>query len=554
MNKGKQQDIEQVDESNTPVTRNGDCAETITPPVVGDYPNAQDQMEVLGLEMHAPVFFLSAAVILVFVMLAIVAPVQTDLLFSQTMTWTIEHFDWLFSFTADVVVVFCLLLIVLPIGSIRLGGVDASAEYSVLSWFAMLFACAMGIGLMYWSVAEPISHYLGHDGTPLGVAPATPEAADLAMGATLYHWGFHPWAMYGLVALALGFFAFNRGLPLTLRSAFYPLLGKRIWGWPGDIIDSTAVIATVFGLATSLGFGARQISAGLNFLFGTPNTVPVQLGIIVAITLLVVVSMIFGIKRGIRRVSQLNLLIAVVLAAFVFAAGPSLAIIAVGADSLISYVQHSGALSLWFDRDDEAWYHQWTVFYWAWWISWTPFVGLFVARISRGRTIRQCLVAMLVIPSILTFMWLTIFGGSAILQLQAGGSELQALGNQPSLALFTMLKTLPWSEVTVVLGLLAVVVFFVSSSDSASLVADSLSSGGALDSSTSQRVFWATLEGLIASMLLVGGGTLALDALHAGAITTALPFTIVLLLMCGSLAIGLLEEWRLLRQRRRSVI
>ncbi len=551
MDKGSRTQADLVDSDALQHDDDTGLEEAATPPLVGDYPNAQEQLAIMGLELHAPVFFLSSVIILIFVMAAIVAPAQADLLFSHTMTWTIEHFDWLFSFTADVVIVFCLLLIVLPLGRIRLGGEGARAEYSVLSWFAMLFACAMGIGLMYWSVAEPMSHYLGFDGTPLGIAPATPEAARLAMGSTLYHWGFHPWAMYGLVALALGFFAFNRGLPLTLRSAFYPLLGKRIWGWPGDIIDSTAVIATVFGLATSLGFGARQISAGLNFLFGTPDTIPVQLGIIVGITVLVIMSMILGIKRGIRRVSQLNLLIVVVLAGFVFAVGPSLAILLMGADSLVAYIQNSGALSLWFNRSDEGWYHQWTVFYWAWWISWAPFVGLFIARISRGRTIRQCLVAILVIPSILTFMWLTIFGGSALLQLQTAGSELLALGNQPSLALFTLLKTLPWSDVTVVLGILAVVVFFVSSSDSASLVADSLASGGSFDSSTSQRVFWATLEGLIASMLLVGGGTLALDALRAGAITTALPFTLVLLLLCGSLAVGLLGEWRLLRQNRR---
>ncbi|MBE0490003.1 MAG: BCCT family transporter [Halomonas sp.] len=502
----------------------------------------QDNTQVLGLDFHNPVFPLSALAILAFILYALIYPDAANSQLGAAHGWSIEHFDWLFMITGNLLVLLCLALIVLPVGRIRLGGDQARPEYSTVSWFAMLFAAGMGIGLMFWSVAEPVAYYTDWYGTPLNAAAGTPEGARAAMGATMYHWGLHPWAIYGVVGLSLAFFAYNRGLPLSLRSAFTPLLGDRARGWPGHLIDITAVLATIFGLATSLGFGASQSAGGLNYLFDIPNTLGTQLAIIVGVTVVALFSVWRGIDGGVKLFSNINMVIAFALLAFVVVTGSTLLFLNGLWTTTLAYASHIVPLSNWIGRDDTTWYHGWTVFYWAWWISWSPFVGMFIARVSRGRTVREFLAAVLVVPTLVTIVWMSAFGGTALAQSSAGVGELANGISDVSLAMFQMFEHLPLATLTSSLAILLVLIFFVTSSDSGSLVIDSITAGGKTDAPRGQRVFWATLEGVIAGILLYGGGSAALGALQAGAVATGLPFTLVLLVMAFSLVKGLREE------------
>ncbi len=521
-----------------------------TPPPIDheyntDYEVGQDNLQVVGLELHNPVFFVSAILILFFVIGTLLFPAEAKTALEGARSWSIEHFDWLFMLSGNLFVFFCLAMIVLPVGKIRLGGKEAKPEFSTISWFAMLFAAGMGIGLMFWSVAEPVAYYTDWYGTPLNVEPNTAEGARLAMGATMYHWGLHPWAIYGVVALALAFFSYNKKLPLTIRSAFYPVFGDRVWGHLGNLIDTVAVLATIFGLATSLGFGAQQAASGLNFLFDIPNTINTQVAIIIGVTAVALLSVVRGLDGGVKLLSNINMLLAALLLIFVIAAGPTLAILATVGTTATSYIENIVPLSLWFDREDQSWLHGWTVFYWAWWISWSPFVGMFIARVSKGRTVREFMTAVLLVPTLVTVVWMSAFGGSALDQAQQGIGELAGGISDVSLAMFQMLENLPLTSITSFLGITLVLVFFVTSSDSGSLVIDSITAGGKTDAPMPQRIFWATLEGLIAGALLYGGGAQALGALQAGAIATGLPFTLVLVVMCFSLYKGLRSEYNL---------
>ncbi|MDW0360743.1 BCCT family transporter [Vreelandella venusta] len=504
----------------------------------------QDNTQIMGLDFHNPVFPLSALAILLFILYALVYPDAANTHLGLAKNWSIEHFDWLFMIAGNTFVVFCLVLICLPLGRIRLGGSDAKPEYSRTSWFAMLFAAGMGIGLMFWSVAEPVAYYTDWYGTPLNAPAGTPEGASAAMGATMFHWGLHPWAIYAVVALSLAFFAYNKGLPLTLRSAFYPLLGERTRGWAGHIIDILAVLATIFGLATSLGFGATQAAGGLAYLFGIPNTIGTQLAIILVVTVIALFSVWRGIDGGVKLFSNINMIIAAILLLFVVIAGPTLMILAGIGTTTLDYISHLLPLSNWIGRDDDTWYHGWTIFYWAWWISWSPFVGMFIARVSRGRTVREFLIAVLLVPTLVTLVWMSAFGGTALFQATNGIGELANGIGDVSLAMFHMLEQLPLTSITSTLAIVLVLVFFITSSDSGSLVIDNITAGGKTDAPKGQRVFWAALEGVIAGVLLYGGGSTALSALQAGAVATGLPFTIVLLLMCFSLYKGLHKEWQ----------
>ncbi|MGM0637859.1 MAG: BCCT family transporter [Pseudomonadota bacterium] len=504
----------------------------------------QDNTQILGLDFHNPVFPLSALAILAFILYALIYPDAANSQLGAARSWSIEYFDWLFMITGNLLVLLCLALIVLPVGRIRLGGDQAQPEYSRVSWFAMLFAAGMGIGLMFWSVAEPVAYYTDWYGTPLNTTAGTPEGARAAMGATMFHWGLHPWAIYGVVGLSLAFFSYNRGLPLTLRSAFTPLLGDRVRGWTGHLIDITAVLATIFGLATSLGFGASQAAGGLNYLFDIPNTIGTQLAIIVGVTVVALFSVWRGIDGGVKLFSNINMVIAFALLLFVVITGSTLLFLNGLWTTTLAYVSHIVPLSNWIGRDDTTWYHGWTVFYWAWWISWSPFVGMFIARISRGRTVREFLTAVLVVPTLVTIVWMSAFGGTALAQSAAGVGELANGISDVSLAMFHMLEQLPLTTLTSSLAILLVLIFFVTSSDSGSLVIDSITAGGKTDAPRGQRVFWATLEGVIAAILLYGGGDAALGALQAGAVATGLPFTLVLLVMAFSLVKGLHEEQR----------
>jgi len=509
-----------------------------------DYEVGQDNVQVMGMDIHNPVFGISAVLILLFVVLTLIFPADAKVMLDGAKGWSISNFDWLFMVGGNFFVLFCIALIFLPVGRVRLGGEDAETDFSTLSWFAMLFAAGMGIGLMFWSVAEPVAYYTDWWGTPLNAPAKTPEGAAAAMGGTMFHWGLHPWAIYGVVALSLAYFTYNRNLPLTIRSTFYPLLGERCWGFWGHCIDILAVLATIFGLATSLGLGAKQASSGLAFLFGIPDAINTQIGIIVAVTAVAIFSVMRGLDGGVKLLSNINMVMALILLLFVAIMGPSLAILVSAETLFVSYLENILPLSNWIGREDDKFFHGWTVFYWAWWISWSPFVGMFIARISKGRTVREFMIAVLLVPTLVTMVWMSVFGGSAIYQAQNGIGALANGIGEVSLAMFQMLENLPLATITSALGIVLVLVFFITSSDSGSLVIDSITAGGKVDAPVKQRVFWATLEGMIAAVLLFGGGAEALGALQAGAIATGLPFTVVLVLMCISLYRGLSREQR----------
>ena len=506
------------------------------------YELGQDNVRKFGMDLHNPVFVIASLLVIVFVIGTLAAPNEAKTAFDGAKGWSIQNFDWLFTVAGNIFVLFCLVLIFAPVGRIRIGGEDARPEFSTLSWFAMLFAAGMGIGLMFWSVAEPAAYYTDWYGTPLNAAPKTPDGADAAMGATMFHWGLHPWAIYAVVGLTLAFFSYNKGLPLTIRSGFYPLIKDRSWGWTGHVIDIVAVMATIFGLATSLGFGAQQAASGLHFLFGVEDGIVTQVAIIIGVTAVAIVSVVRSLDGGVKLLSNLNMSLAVLLLLFVIIAGPTLAIITGIWTTGVAYVEHILPLSNWIGREDEKFYRGWTVFYWAWWISWSPFVGMFIARISKGRTVREFVTAVLLVPTVVTLIWMSAFGGTGIGQIEAGVGALANGIDEVSLALFQMLANLSLTQVTSFVAIVLVLVFFITSSDSGSLVIDSITAGGKVDAPVPQRIFWATMEGIIAAALLFGGGADALGALQAAAITVGLPFTVVLLLMCVSLYMGLTHE------------
>lgn len=511
------------------------------------YKVGQDNVQFLGLDVHNPVFGISAFIIFAFVIGSIAFPSDAKEMLVSARGWSIDHFDWFFMIAGNIFVLFCLALIFLPVGKIRLGGTQAKTDHSTIAWFSMLFAAGMGIGLMFFSVAEPVAYYTGWYGTPMNVEARTPAAADLAMGATMFHWGLHPWAIYAVVALALAFFAYNKGLPLTIRSAFYPLFGERVWGVSGHIVDILAVIATIFGLATSLGFGAQQATSGLHFLFNVPNTLMTQIIVIAAVTSVAIMSVARGLDGGVKLLSNINMIIAAVLAIFIVVVGQTGAIMSAIGSFFLGYVENIIPLSNWVGREDQTFYHGWTVFYWAWWISWSPFVGMFIARVSRGRTVREFVIAVLLVPTLVSMVWMAIFGGSAIDQVERGVGELAGGIGEVSLAMFQMFELMPLTSLISFIGIVLVLVFFVTSSDSGSLVIDGITAGGKTDAPMSQRIFWAVLEGIIAVALLVGGGSEALSAIQSAAITIGLPFTLLLLVMCISLAKGLKSDLQFVR-------
>ena len=510
-----------------------------------DYTLGQDNIQKWGFDVHNPVFGTSAGLVLIFLIAVLISdPDSAKAMLDGIKFDIINTFDSFLMWSANIFLLFCIGLIFSPYGKIRLGGVSARPTHSRLSWMAMLFAAGMGIGLMFWGVAEPVAYYTGWYETPLNVTPNTPEAAKLAMGATMFHWGLHPWAIYAVVALSLAFFTYNKGLPLSIRSIFYPILGDRTWGWPGHVIDILAVLATLFGLATSLGLGAQQASAGIDHVFGIESGVGLQIIVISVVTLLAIISVVRGIDGGVKLLSNINMLIAFALLMFVLLVGFAASVGNIPT-TVMGYIENIIPLSNPHGREDETWMHGWTVFYWAWWISWSPFVGMFIARVSEGRTIREFLIAVLLIPTMVTILWMSIYGGIAIDQVINGVGKLGTEGlTQVPLAMFEMFDELPMAKLLSFTAVVLVLVFFITSSDSGSLVIDSITAGGKVDAPVPQRIFWATVEGAIAATLLWVGGTKAMEALQAGAVSTGLPFTIVLLMMCVSLLLGLRTEPR----------
>lgn len=497
-------------------------------------------------KINPPVFIGSAVIALVFVLFAVLFSEQAELVFANVQGWVVQTAGWFYILSVALFLIFVILLALSDYGRIKLGPDHSEPDYTYGSWFAMLFSAGMGIGLMFFGVAEPVMHMM----TPPSGDPATAEAAREAMRITYFHWGVHAWAIYAVVALALAYFAFRQNLPLTIRSALYPLIGDRIYGPIGHAVDIFAVVGTLFGVATSLGFGVMQVNAGLNYLFGLPVGPIIQILLIAGITGLATISVVLGLDGGIRRVSELNLILAVGLMLFVLIVGPTLYL-------LQTFVQNTGyylsnlvdATFNLYAYEPREWIGGWTLFYWGWWIAWSPFVGMFIARVSRGRTIREFVLGVLLVPVGFTFLWMTVFGNTAVhLILEQGFVQLaDAVAADSAVALFQFFEYLPLSTIASLVATILVITFFVTSSDSGSLVVDMLTSGGAGDESPVwQRIFWSVTEGVIAAALLVAGG---LGALQTATISSALPFTIIMLLMCW----GLMRALRLEIVKRTSL-
>ncbi|MCL1128167.1 BCCT family transporter [Shewanella sairae] len=489
--------------------------------------------------INPPVFFSSVILITLMVVVCAVWPTQSQDIFKTAQSWFELKAGWLYILGVAVFLIFIIFVMVSRFGDIKLGPDHSEPDYSYKSWISMLFSAGMGIGLMFFGVAEPVMHYMA----PPDADPMTIQAAKDAMKITFFHWGIHAWAIYAVVALSLAYFSYRHKLPLLPRSALYPLIGDKIYGPIGHAVDTFAVLGTMFGVATSLGFGVFQLNSGLNYLLDVPVSTTVQVCLIIAVCGIATLSVFSGLDKGVKRLSELNLLLAVLLLVCVLIFGPTV-------ELLQAFVQNTGAylsdivgktFNLYAYEQKNDWIGGWTLLYWGWWISWSPFVGTFIARVSRGRTIREFLVGVLFVPSALTFLWMTGFGNSAIEVISNGGTYLSdAVSKDVSVALFVFFEHMPFSTLFSTIALCLVVTFFVTSSDSGSLVIDNLTSGGDHNAPVWQRIFWALMQGVVASVLLLAGG---LQALQTAAIASALPFLIVMLLMCFGLYKALKDDW-----------
>jgi choline/glycine/proline betaine transport protein len=512
------------------------------------YLRLQELIKKLQAHICVPVFFSAAALIILFVLCGAIMPSTMETVFSAVQGWIIDTFGWFYMLAVALFLVLAVFIAVSGLGNVKLGPDDAEPDFNYISWFAMLFSAGMGIGLMFYSVAEPIMHYTD---PPLGQG-GTMEAASEAMRLTFFHWGIHAWAVYAVVGLTLAYFGFRFGLPLTLRSALYPLIGDKAHGPIGHIVDIFAILGTMFGVATSLGLGVMQVNSGLNYLFDIPSSVTAQVILIAIITAMATTSVVLGLDAGIKRLSVLNLYLAAGLLIFVLLAGPTLFILNVWIENIGVYV--SDIVDMTFNlnayQPDPAqdWLSDWTLFYWAWWLAWSPFVGMFIARVSRGRTVREFVIGVLLVPLLFTTLWMTTFGNTAIdLDMgQAGGSLAEAVNASIDTALFKFLEYFPFSSLLSLLATILVITFFVTSSDSGSLVIDIIASGGHDNPPVWQRIFWAVTEGVVAAVLLVAGG---LEGLQTASIAAALPFTVIMLV----LAYGLLKGLKLENTRRISM-
>ncbi|AKM06333.1 BCCT family transporter [Pelagerythrobacter marensis] len=489
------------------------------------------------IKVNPPVFFTSAGLILAFALFGALFSERAGMVFGQVQQFIVLDFGWFYIAAVAGFLGFALFLMVSRYGDIKLGPDDCEPEYGYLSWFAMLFSAGMGIGLVFFGVAEPIQHYAS---PPVGEG-GTVDAARQALVLTFFHWGFHAWGIYVVVGLALAYFSFRRGLPLTVRSALYPLIGNRIHGPIGHTVDVFAVLGTMFGVATSLGVGVLQVNAGFAYLFGMPVGTPVQLALIAVITGLATMSVFLGLDKGVKRLSELNIILAVLLLLFVLFAGSTVFLLEALMQNigtyLASFVQRTFRM---YAYEPNPWLGDWTLFYWGWWIAWSPFVGMFIARISRGRTIRQFVAGVLLVPVLFTCLWMTVFGNTAInLDMTGVAPIADTVSNNLPIALFEMLNQLPFSAITSLIATLLVITFFVTSADSGALVIDMITSGGAENPPVWQRIFWAVSAGGIAAVLLVAGG---LDALQTAAIASALPFAVIMVFICFGLLRALQME------------
>ena len=488
-------------------------------------------------DFHPQVFYPSIVLIIGFIVLSIFGGEPVRLFFSEASQRITQSTRWLYILGVNFFIIFCLWLAFSQYGKVRIGGEGAKTEFSLFSWFSMLFSAGMGIGLLYFGVSEPIQHFL---------KPPIPQAskADLAIQAldfTFLHYGLHAWSIYCIVGLSLAYFTFNRGLPFSLRSIFYPIIGDKINGVYGNIVDVIAVVATLFGLATSLGFGARQIATGLQFLFGIDSGVNTQISVILVITMIATISVVTGLKKGVLFLSRLNMILALVFLTFVLFLTDTLSVMGIFIESTGMYFQRFIEIGTWSSSFvDSTWQNNWTIFYYAWWIAWAPFVGMFIARISKGRTFKEFVLGVLFVPTLMTFFWISVFGGAGLLlEIETPGILSIPILEDPSTSLFIFLKAFPLYTFTSFIGIFMVSVFFVTSSDSGSLVIDGITSGGKLDAPVGQRIFWALIEGFVAIALLLGGG---LAAMQTASVSTGILFLLILFVICYSLITDLKKD------------
>ena len=487
-------------------------------------------------QLNKKVFASASAIIIALMLYTVALPEQAQSLFTLIQSSIVDNGSWFYVLTVAFIFFFVIFLGLSRYGDIRLGPDHATPDYSMLTWLSMLFAAGMGIGLMFFGVAEPLMHYL----SPPTADKGTVEAVQEAMKMTFFHWGLHAWAIYAIVALVLAYFSYRHSLPLTLRSALYPLIGERIYQWPGHLVDVFAVVSTVFGVATSLGLGASQVNSGFGYLFGFDVSVTNQIIIMVAIVGLAVISVATGLDKGIKILSETNMVLAVILLLLIFVLGPTVFLLQAYLQNIGDYIAdivHNTFNLFAYKKTD--WIGGWTIFYWGWWLAWAPFVGLFIARISRGRTIREFIIGVMLIPTVFTLFWMTIFGNSAIdLVHNQGVVELgEMVSKDSSVALFVFLENFPLSTVLSFFSVLMIVIFFVTSCDSGAMVVDMLCSHGSNNTPLWQRVYWAVGIGIVAAILLLAGG---LNALQTMTIASALPFAIVLLLAI----VGLIKALR----------
>ena len=505
---------------------------------------SDERKSIFGLEVNGPVFFTSAIIIILIITLTLLYKERAEQYFTSVQDFVANKAGWFFILSVNIFLIFMIYLAFSKFGNIRIGGQSAKPEFKTLSWFAMLFSAGMGIGLLFWSISEPIYHFL----SPPMAQGETAEAAKEAMKFTFLHWGFHAWAVYALVGLSLAYFTYSRGLPLTIRSVFYPFLGDKIYGKIGDAIDIFAVLATLFGLATSLGMGVQQIAAGLNHLFDIDSGVQTQILLIAGITLIATISVVLGVDKGVKFLSEWNMRVAVLFLLLVVVLGPTIFIFKSFIQNTGSYFSSFLNIASWTESyTGTSWQNNWTVFYWGWWIAWSPFVGMFIARISKGRTVKEFILGVLLVPSLVTFFWISAFGSTSLhMALLGDDTIINAVNDNVATALFVFIEDYPFSFVLNIVAIVLIAGFFVTSSDSGSLVVDSLTSGGKIDAPVGQRVFWALAEGTVAAVLLVGGG---LQALQTASIVTGLPFALILIVMCYSLYKGLSEDLEKLKKR-----
>ena len=476
------------------------------------------------------VFFSTVGIIVLFLAFVIFTPNAFELMTKEMNQWITDSFSWFYVLAVAIFLMALVFIALSDMGKIKLGPDHSQPAYSNGSWFAMLFTAGMGIGLMFFGVAEPVMHYVN---PPTGDAE-TVQAAQQAMRITFFHWGLHAWAIYALVGLTLAYFAFRHHLPLKVRSGLYPLIGQKIYGPMGDAVDTFATIGTVFGVATTLGFGVTQINSGLSYLFGWENQISTQIMLIIFVSALASLSVCLGLDKGIKRLSELNLVLALALLIFVFLASSSIYILQTTIQNAGQYM--SNLFSMTFNLyayQPNGWIGGWTIMYWAWWISWSPFVGMFIARVSRGRTIREFIVGVLLIPTGFTLIWMGFMGNAALFSILEQGHTglITAVQKDSSVALFEFLSYLPFASISSFIATILVVLFFVTSADSGALVTDYLTAKSE-NSPIWQRLFWTVLMAVLSIILLVVGG---LGALQSATMMSALPFTLIMLLLCWGL-------------------